>query len=1547
MRKYFVITGIGLFMILTASICLDSGEFLATLRAKLQSFGTNYPDEKVYLHVDKTFYRPGEDIWFSVYLLDGTSYQPSGTSDVVYVDLIDPRGNVVSQFDMYMQKGRGKGDFHLDGETPGGIYKLSAYTRWMKNFGNETFFTKEIQVQKIVTPRLLLKLDFKKEAYGKGDAVLATLTVNDLRNEPVTNHAVDYTVKLDGKEFLQAQAKTDEKGQALITFDLPQQLNTPDGLLNVMVDVKGTSESISRSIPIQLNRIDLQFFPEGGYMVEQVPGRVAFKALNEFGKAADVSGIVVDNNGTVVSQFESFHMGMGVVDLTPERDKKYFARIIKPEGTDKIFELPKPLSSGFTMRVENKGEESVRLSIHAPVTTNGYLVGRSGNEIRYAEEKKFKAGSNEFFLPVNLFPAGITAFTVFDQNGTGQCERLVFLNRHKDLRVSVSTDKQHYMPREKVSVTIKTTDSSGLPQPATLSLAVVDDQLITMADDKQDNILSWFLMSSEIRGEVQEPNFYFKTDEPKANEALDYLLMTQGWRRFSWNDVLHEEPSLTYTAEKAGNISGQVVNRKNRDSRRTELTLLELGNKKRLVQLKTTSDGRFHFYNVDPTTPVLLLSKAPLVHAYNWEIVPEQNGAMLRDNKVNGVTSVFDKFKNAVPASIKEEVNVIADQGALEAGTQGGEINVALEEDVKTLSECVVIGYGTASKADIAGAMTTIRRQGGGVIESVQEALQGRVSGVMVTPQSGSPGETANIRIRGISSFSTSREPLYVVDGVPVGTGLNANFSSVGLISPQDIESIEVLSSPEATAGFGSAAVGGVILINTKRKTTTEYDPDNGTLKFIHKIIKPRVFSVAREFYVPDPIVKKENKRDDLRTTVYWNPLVTTDRNGEANVSFYNTDATSAFRITAEGVSGAGAIGRKEEMFYTELPISLDAKFPEYLTFEDTLNLSLQVKNTGSASITGQINIQMPPELKLLKPVPVEAVVEAGETATISMPLITQSIKGKFPVKVMWTGSGYEDTIEKEIEVLPIGFATSVSFSSRELDKTISFNIEDMEKGSLRAELVAYPDILSDLTAGMSSMLREPHGCFEQVSSSTYPNILVLQLLKETRTVNPDTEKRALEFIRNGYKKLAAYETSEGGFEWFGHTPSHEGLTAYGLMEFEEMKKVYNGVSESMVRRTRDWLLSRRTGDGTFKQNPGKYDWFSRSTKDVTNAYLVFSLTETGVLSLDKEYEHALQNALSKKDSYCLALMANAAFSLKRMDEYETLMEYFRTEMKEKGLGNLRAETSITQSGGKSLQVETASLWAIAMMKRSAAIDGDLNTIVNYIIQQRSYGGFGSTQATILALKTLMGYARLARNVQDDGTIKLFVNRREADNIAYNVSTKEELRTSHWAKYLTNGTQHVRVMFNDTREALPYSVNVSWSTKTPATDPGCKVKLAVSMKEKMIGRNQTVRLTATLKNKTTDGLPMTVALIGIPAGLSLQPWQLKELQEKRVFDYYEIIGQYLVLYYTSFGPSETYVVNLDLKADIAGTYLSPASTAYLYYTSEHKDWVAGNRVEVR
>lgn len=340
--------------------------WMKVLMRDFEGYQEAVADEKVYLQLDKTLVAPGETVWFNAWLVNAGNLLPAAQSQVVYVELYDVRGSMIQQKRFQTIGGAARGEFTFEKHMPGGRYTIKAYSKWMLNTHSK--FEREIQVQQVVLPNVNLKLEFEKKAYGPRDIAIARFDGQSLDNQPLAYTPLQFTCSLAGQSILEGTSKTDVTGRAYVQFQLPDALHHSDGLLNIRLEHKGQTESISKPIPIVLNKISLQFFPEGGDAIHQLPCKMAFKALNEFGKPADVAGIIVDDQGDQVADFKSFHDGMGAFDFVPDKNRRYTADLTQP-ATGNYF-LPTIAAYGATMSVVEQFEKAGRTNCVQPTPEN-------------------------------------------------------------------------------------------------------------------------------------------------------------------------------------------------------------------------------------------------------------------------------------------------------------------------------------------------------------------------------------------------------------------------------------------------------------------------------------------------------------------------------------------------------------------------------------------------------------------------------------------------------------------------------------------------------------------------------------------------------------------------------------------------------------------------------------------------------------------------------------------------------------------------------------------------------------------------------------------------------------------------------------------------------------------------------------------------------------------------------------------------------------------------------------------------------------------------
>lgn len=1558
--------------------------FVQSLKNILAEHEEHFATEKVYLQFDRPFFEPGEKIWFNAFLRDANSLKPSRKSDMLYVELLGPNGNKLKFLKVLAPNGAGRGSFKLDANAVGGRYTIKAYTNWQKN--QDLFFEQKIQVQKPVLPKLKMTLDMAREAYGPGDEVSADLALKALDNKPLSKKKFSYVLLLDGKKQKVLTAKTDRDGKAKIKFSLPNNLKTTDGLVNILIEHLGQTESIARSVPIILNKIDLQFLPEGGYLLTELENGLAFKALNEFGKPADVTGIIVDKKGNEVAEFSTYHQGMGALNFKPENNQSYFARIIQPEGIKEEYALPTAVEKGYGLRVLKNSGDELTVAINSTEAESMTLVLQSRGEIYGFVTTTPIAGVQEVRLSTKDTKIGMAQLTLFDAQEMPRAERMVFLHPDKKLSIDITADKPNYQPRDAVNLKIAVRDDRGIPLSGKFSLAVADDNLLSFADDKQGNILGSVLLNSELKGTVEEPNFYFDPaeDHPEKDQvlALDHLMLTQGWRRFDWNAARgeglaamkfkHEEIAIAgvVTNQHGDPVSHAKVEITGTDkfvmtdvNGRYKIDDIPLNPRHTLVTVsKNKVQQKAYFYGFKNDLNVRIFemesmeiksekmadSKTSIagdvLDAHNRETLIGANIQFMQDGKlIKGVLADVDgRFKEELDPGkydvLVSYIGYVDFVGTVELKKNTKhEVDLSLYESGNTLNEIEVVGYSVPlieKDNTTSGAVVTVDEIKK-VPTEVREILAGKVAGVQVE-------NADDIRIRGSRSDVVD----YYIDGIRVRGKLIPEKEEVLAeeAAPPPVMADERLGAAkekreEKASTFNEIPAAKDRIAKKKKRIAPSTARTNGNIQ-TQTVIAYRQwgFHQPEEFYAPVYEQKEQaipnGQRTDFRKTLYWNPEVETGMDGIAKVSFYTSDALTSFRATLEGFGQDGGIGRGTKIFSNEIPLGMNVKVPARVLMGDELRIPVIFDNKTSQAVTGKLELELPAELKLLDGFNEEVKLLPNKGNTIFIPVQALSPHPGTTLKIGFAGGGFKDNVTEKIEILSRGFPVEQGFTSQELSQTFILDVKDPVAGSINLTLNAQTSIDQQLQADLKRMVRQPRGCFEQTSSSNYPNLLILEYLKSTGNLDSKTKKNLMKHLKSGYNRLTGYEVKGGGFDWFGKPPGHEALTAYGILQFTDMKRVFP-VDQKMIDRNAKWLLERRNGDGGWLLSKrGLHSW--KSNDPVYDAYIVWALVEAGMgTKIKKEIEKSAKEALSSEDPYLLGLMTNTFFKLedKRAKQFLKLL---LAKQGEDGKWS-RAANTVVNSRGVSKDIETTALAALAIMQDNES-HLELLQAMNYIRNGKSNYGYGSTQATVLAMKAMVTYAQKVDTGQRTGTITVSVNGKKAGKQKYGDKRGEDVVLDKLAPYLKTGKNKVKISFSDTDQAIPYYLGLQYHTLLPVSDEDCALKLSTKLKNKKAKMGDQQRLAVTLKNTTTEAVTNPIIKLGIPAGLSVQAWQLKEMEEQSVFDYYELFDGYLVFYFRELGPSATKEINLDLKADIPGEYSAAASSAWLYYANEAVTW---------
>jgi hypothetical protein len=823
MGKYLFIRAAG-FSILLLVCCVAGAqvEKKDSLTASFTRYQLLSPQEKLFVHIDKAFYLAGEMIWFKVYDIDGASGKPMSISAIAYVEILDKDERPVMQAKIPMKDGKGDGAFRVPPSLPSGPYLFRAYTSWMKNFSPDFYFRQQLTI------------------------------INTLSD----------TIFAD--------------------------TSRPSGY-------------------------DIQFFPEGGNLVNGLSSIVAFKAVSSSGEGAPCEGIITNQHRDTITRFQTSRFGMGKFIFTPVKGNTYFARISVGQSL-LTKQLPAAFDQGYTMHLEVIDERHLRVTVHSTILSTNpilYLFVHTRNQVKNVQASYLTNNEVNFSLNKDSLGDGISQITLFDSERMPLCERLYFKRPLQKLHIGVAAANNPVLPaaiskpsptipdtsaaapappefatRSKIAVTLSTTDQSGLPLSADLSMSVflIDSLQSVPADD----IISYLLLSSDLKGRVESPQYYFQNTGPEATEALNNLMLTQGWTRFRWEDVLqNKKPYFEFLPEMDGPlIYGKITDKRTGLPPPPTIGYLSLPGKNfKLATAQSRADGSICFHLDD------------FYGARSMIVQPDNSTDS--NCRIDISVPFSDRFSypaaaDSLPAKkwasrlLYRSINAQAENAYHpgDAYQHGAPPSGGLhplrspEEDTSTL-------YGTADRVFYLDDYVRF--------VTIDEVIREYVDNVHIRRQSGK----AYFRVRN-ALFNTffDDNPLLLIDGVPVFSG-----DKMIEIDPLRIEKIEIVSRRYY---LGPVIGDGLVSFRSYDGDLGGYRLDPNSVAIQYNGLDQR-----REFYSPvyDTKTSAGSRLPDFRNQLLWSPDVTTDTAGNKLLTLFTSDMTGRFALVVQGMTKEGLPG--------------------------------------------------------------------------------------------------------------------------------------------------------------------------------------------------------------------------------------------------------------------------------------------------------------------------------------------------------------------------------------------------------------------------------------------------------------------------------------------------------------------------------------------------------------------------------------------------------------------------------------------------------------
>jgi uncharacterized protein YfaS (alpha-2-macroglobulin family) len=1518
----------------------------------------------VLLTSEKPLYQPGQAIHVRALALDRSDHEAAAKRKLTF-ELEDSRGNkVFKKATTTDQFGIASAEFGLADEVNLGAYHLRALMGDADALTNSTEIV--LNVERYVLPKFKVAVEFStdgkkhKGGYQPGDHVTGTVRANYFFGKPVDN--AELTMKASAMdvavvEVAAASGKTDFDGDYHFDLTLPKYfagkpLNQGAARVSIEATVKdsaGHSETRGEPITVSESPLLVTVVPEGGALVPNLENEVFILASYPDGTPAKAD-VTIRAAGNSDQHPATDDGGVAIARITPKTGRE----IVQIEASDregnevssKVKLESREGEDQILLRSEHamyRAGERIQLKVFSTKQRGAAYVDivKEGQTV-LTRDLDLKNGQAELSLTATTEMAGtidVSAY-LFSRNATPVADhRLLFVQPANELKIDTAADASVYKPGGDARIKFHVTNSHGEGVQAALGLQVVDEAVFALAEKQPGFAKVFFYLEQEVMKpryeihsigipEIVEPAESSKAEQrDRAARALFSATEIVSPNKFEI-EVGKDVPMTKYS-EYWRRYQAQFQKQANQLAK--ELSKAYERNPKAgdpgAVYAKLARSGGAEFR--DPWGTSLKLEPMRWDASRNYYLMrsPGPDHQLNTADDLQAVLLFQRKWLAGLP------------------GPESTRIKVDIEHDRGPFNgRAEVTGTVTdPSAAVVPGATVQLRNL------SNRKLRAATTDGAGQFTFSGVPSGDYLVEVfaPGFKS-ATGQFTVRVRDRAVLGATLSVGQASevVEVTGARVVVPSQTVAVPGVAGGVGGGIGGGVFRAGDAQNLPINGREFDGLEQFAELRKAPSSAVLAKDSFGPSAT----HLRSYFPEALYINPEIITDKDGRASIVIPMADSITNWRMAMIASTQQGALGTSTSSLKVFQDFFVDLDMPVTVTEGDRVSIPVAIYNYTDSR--GDVNLQLQPgdwfslvDDSAEKSIPVDRAGVGSSQFTLQAKRI-----GKFKLTLaarMQGASDRADIVVREIEVIPNGREQSLVFNGR-LENAVQHEVNFPANAIAEASKIfvrLYPGPMSQVVEGMDSILRMPNGCFEQTSSSTYPNVLALDYMKRTKKLTPEVHAKAEGYIANGYQRLLTFEVPGGGFSWFGSAPANKILTAYGLMEFYDMSRVYD-VDPKLITRTQQWSASQQREDGSWKPdiqfiNEGATNRYNSDVLRIT-AYIAWALKNTGYQgpAVEKAKDFVEKHMSAKADNYTLAVVANFAANYGADREFtrgaiKQLLDT-RTEKDEQVWWN--AEETSVYATGPSAAVETTGL-AVQALLQSGDASGTARKALNYIASKKdAYGTWGTTQATIMALRALLtATEKGAADVR--GTLIVLLNGKPAEQLELTPENNDLLHQFVFKGIASSSPSTVEIRF-DGKGGLAYQIVgsyfVPWDEKL-VHEP---LSIDVVYDRTRLAPDDIVTVSATVKNNLNKTANMVMVDLGIPPGFELLSEDLQDFQEKSAhhksghLSKFSLTATQAILYFDSFAMEDAVTLKFRLRAKYPIRARTFKSRVYEYYDPE-------------
>ncbi len=862
MKKLFVLATALLMLNASAQ---DEPNILDKISSVLPAWFDAFPLEKVYVQTDKDVYAPGEIIWFSARVTSRLAINHDYLSPGLNLNLYDASGKFITGDKFLVNDARVNGDIRLPSVLQNGRYYMVAFTPLQLN-PDETF-VKPFIVDQSYEGEASVILSNPEELYVAGKEAQIALLVNDHAGQPVDRYSFDYSVNHAGKILDDGKLRS-AQGTASIRLTMPE--NPGIGPVTLTLSHPRSLWMKKYTLRTDADKLSVVFNPEGGSLVDNVPVKMGYYVTAHGSVPVSVEADILDESGQMVTKTGTFIPGYGLFPFRSVPGKSFRMVITSNYGKGQSFELPVEDPYKVALAVTRQQDGYIYADIISPNEEPRTLAITVTEKFNLVWAASFEAGKPaRVRIPTEEFSPGIQQISVFSQNGDLLASRLVFTPERSQLKLKVTPE----IDNNQVRITVKAEDADGKPVAASLSLAVVDKSRVV---DRVYHLKDYFMLNSELKNPIMDTSGLYD-EESNMELAFDYMLISNELKSFSWENILAfaEGRNLAGFPANMG-VRGQVTTRRGQPAGSAKVSIL---NSRDMQMYSTTADenGNFTFPSLNPldfSDYAFTAADESGRGSFNIELEPSFSDKIgMEIISRERIFSSAMRYEPPSPAYYRSNPDFVVKAPAV--------IKPVTPTATKTRSESYKALLQTST--------------------SLPDVIK------MMKPYTLMNGQIVFMGTQ--NSFYAQSGALIVIDGQKMGTSADA----LNMVSPHDVESINISLDPsdiQKYTGFNNV---GIIEITTKKGGKVK--APGMSLPAPEETYRDG-YRIPRSFLSTDGIKYQSGK--DMRTTLYWNPQLEIGTNGSATFAIPLSQVKSAFVIHVEGMDNHGNAGKASAVFQSE-----------------------------------------------------------------------------------------------------------------------------------------------------------------------------------------------------------------------------------------------------------------------------------------------------------------------------------------------------------------------------------------------------------------------------------------------------------------------------------------------------------------------------------------------------------------------------------------------------------------------------------------------------